>query len=460
MELDMTKGAPSKLIVRFIIPIILGNIFQQLYNMADTIMVGHFVGVDALAAVGATGSVSFLILGFTQGLTTGFTVMTAQKFGAGDREGMKRSIGSAIILSVFVTVIMTYVSMAGMDGLLKLMNTPEDIFFMAKEYIMVICAGIVFNVLYNLQASILRAIGNSVVPLVLLFLSSVTNIVLDYVLIVYGRMGVAGAAYATVISQGLSGVCCLIYIVKAVPTLHVRREHFKLEQQCVLNQLSVGIPMALQFSITAVGTILVQAALNLLGSLAVASYSVSCKVEQLVTQPFAAMGVTMATYCAQNRGVNDLERIRKGVKCANIMSAVYAVIIYGVIYAVLPYVIPLFTNENTEQIYEYAKIYIGVCGAFFIPLGMIFIFRNALQGCGFGFMPMMGGVVELLGRCVLAFVAARMMSYTGVCLANVSAWLSAGVFLWLAYRVLMKKMLRAAQTANRPQTNMGHSLNE
>ena len=218
--------------------------------------------------------------------------------------------------------------------------------------------------------------------------------------------------------------------------------------------------MALQFSITAVGTILVQAALNLLGSLAVASYSVSCKVEQLVTQPFAAMGVTMATYCAQNRGVNDLKRIQKGVKVANVMSATYALIIYGVIYGILPYIIPLFTSEDVGQITEYAKIYIGVCGAFFIPLGMIFIFRNALQGCGFGFMPMMGGVVELLGRLVLAFIAAKMLSFTGVCLANVSAWLLAGVFLMIAYRVLMKRMLRDAQTRDRHQTSMAHNQGE
>ncbi len=461
MELDMTKGSPSKLIARFIIPIIIGNIFQQLYNMADTIIVGRFVGVDALAAVGATGSLVFLILGFTQGLTTGFTVMTAQKFGAGDKEGMKKSIGSAVILSVLVTVIMTAVSMAGMDTLLGWMNTPEDIFAMSRQYIMVICAGICCNVLYNLQASILRAIGNSVVPLVLLFISSVVNIVLDYVLIVYAHMGVGGAAAATVVSQGLSGVLCLIYIIKAVPALHVGREHFRLEGQCVRNQLSVGIPMALQFSITAVGTILVQAALNLLGTMAVAAYSVSCKVEQLVTQPFAAMGVTMATYCAQNRGVNDLNRIQKGVKCANLMSAVYAVVIYGVIYAALPYIIPLFASEDILIITEYGKIYIGVCGAFFIPLGMIFIFRNALQGCGFGFMPMMGGVVELASRCVLAFIAARMMSYIGVCFANVSAWFTAGVFLWLAYHVLMKKMKRNlsenVQKEDPPQTRTGQS---
>lgn len=440
MELDMTKGRPAGLIARFIIPIIIGNIFQQLYSMVDTIIVGRFVGVKALAAVGATGSVCFLILGFTQGLTTGFTVMTAQRFGAGDTEGMKKSIGSAAVLSVFVTIVMTIISMAGMNTLLTWMNTPDDIFDMTREYIMIICAGICCNVLYNLLASILRAIGNSVVPLVLLLISSVLNIGLDYVLIVYGNMGVGGAAYATIISQGISGILCLIYIIKCVPTLHVEGKHFKLEGQCVRNQLGVGIPMALQFSITAVGTILVQAALNLLGSDVVASYSVSCKVEQLVTQPFAAMGVTMATYCAQNRGINDLDRIKRGVKDANIMSGIYAVLVYGLVYLILPYAIRLFVTENVDLVYGYARTYIIICGMFFIPLGMIFIFRNALQGCGFGFMPMMGGVVELASRCVAAFAAAKLLSYEGVCLANASAWLTAGIFLWIAYHVLMKKM--------------------
>lgn len=444
MELDMTKGSPAKLIARFIIPVIIGNIFQQLYNMVDTIIVGRFVGVDALAAVGATGSIVFLILGFTQGLTTGFTVMTAQRFGAGDREGMKKSIGSAVILSVIVTVVMTTVSVAGVDTLLHWMNTPEDIFEMSKEYITIICAGICFNVLYNLQASILRAIGNSVVPLVLLFISSITNIILDYVLIVYAHMGVGGAAAATVASQGLAGVLCLIYIIKGVSTLHVKKVHFRLEKQCVRNQLSVGVPMALQFSITAIGAILVQSTLNLLGSMAVASYSVSCKVEQLVTQPFGAMGVTMATYCGQNRGINDLYRIKRGVKTANVMSAVYALVVYGVIYAVLPYIIPLFTSEDVELICGYAKTYVGICGMFFIPLGMIFIFRNALQGCGFGFIPMMGGVVELVSRAVVAFIAARMLSYTGVCFANAAAWFTTGIFLWIAYRILMKRMENSA----------------
>ena len=355
---------------------------------------------------------------------------------------MRKSIGSAAVLSVIVTIVMTAVSMLGMDGLLRVMNTPEDIFDMTKEYIMIICAGIACNVLYNLLSSILRAIGNSVVPLVLLVIASVVNIVLDYVLIVYGRMGVGGAAYATIISQGLSGVLCLIYIIKSVPTLHIRPEHCKLESQCVRNQLTVGIPMALQFSITAVGTILVQAALNLLGSTVVASYSVSCKVEQLVTQPFSAMGVTMATYSAQNRGINDLNRIRKGVKAANIMSGIYAVIVYGLVYLAVPYIVPLFITEQMQMVCGYVKTYIAICGVFFIPLGMIFIFRNALQGCGFGFIPMMGGVVELVSRGVVAFAAAHLLSYVGVCFANASAWLTAGIFLLIAYHFLMKKMVR------------------
>lgn len=442
MELDMTKGKPAGLIARFIIPIIIGNIFQQLYSMVDTIIVGRYVGMEALAAVGATGSITFLILGFTQGLTTGFTVMTAQRFGAGDREGMKKSIGSAVVLSVIVTAVMTLISIVSMDGLLRLMHTPEDIFDMTKSYIMVICAGICCSVLYNMLASILRAIGNSVVPLVLLVISSVVNIVLDYVLIVYGNMGVAGAAWATIISQGLSGVLCLIYIVWKVPILHVERRHFRLEGQCVRSQLGIGIPMALQFSITAVGTILVQGALNLLGSTVVASYSVANKVEQLVTQPFVAMGVTMATFCAQNRGVNDLDRIRKGVKAASVMSAVYAAVVYFLLFPVLPFAIRLFITENVDMVYGYAKTYITICGLFFIPLGMIFIFRNALQGCGFGFMPMMGGVVELVSRSAAAFVAASMLSYEGVCLANATAWLTAGIFLWIAYRILFRKMVR------------------
>ncbi len=442
MELDMTKGSPAKLIAKFIVPIIIGNIFQQFYSMVDTIIVGRYVGLDALAAVGSTGTISFLILGFAQGLTTGFTVQTAQRYGAGDMQGMKRSVGNAAILASIVAVVMTIVSALCMDWLLTAMNTPEDMYAMAREYIMTICLGMSFSIFYNFLASILRAIGNSVLPLVFLVISAVLNVGLDLVFIINFNWGVAGAAYATIVSQGVSGAMCLIYIMKAVPTLHLEKRHWMPDGQCMRNQLSVGLPMALQYSITAVGTILVQSALNLLGTTIVGAYSVAGKVEALVTQPFAAMGVTMATYGAQNRGINDLDRIRKGVKVANLMSAIYSLVIFGVVLVILPYVIRLFVTENLDVVHEYSRIYMLVCGTCFIPLGMIFIFRNLLQGCGFGVLPMLGGVVELLCRCVAAFIATRMLSYIGVCFANASAWLVAGLFFWVLYLILMRKMLR------------------
>lgn len=442
MELDMTKGSPTRLITKFMIPIIIGNVFQQFYSMVDTIIVGRYVGVQALAAVGATGTISFLILGFMQGLTTGFTVLTAQRFGAKDMDGLRKSVANAGILSVIITIFMTVISMLCMDSLLTWMNTPEDIYEMSRTYIVIICLGMGCTVLYNLLASVLRAVGNSKTPLLFLGISAGLNIVLDLFLILVIPMGVAGAAYATVISQGISGVLCYVYIKKKVSLLNLKREDWKLDEQCIRHQVFVGIPMALQFSITAIGTIMVQSALNLLGSTVVAAYTAACKVEQLVTQPFGAMGMTMATYAAQNRGINDTDRIRKGTKIANIMSAVYAVVIFGVVYLILPYVIRLFVSENITEVLEYARIYIFVCGFFFIPLGMIFIFRNVLQGCGFALIPMLGGVVELVSRCAAAFVAARNMSYVGVCLANASAWCMAGIFLWIGYLFIMKRIRR------------------
>ena len=439
MELDMTKGSPSKLIMKFVIPIILGNIFQQLYSMVDTIIVGRFVGVQALAAVGSTGTIMFLILGFMMGSTSGFTVLTSQRFGAGDYEAMKKSIGNAFLLSFGVTVIMTLISVLNMDSLLRLMNTPDDIFDMAKEYIMIICWGMAGMVLYNLMSSIMRAVGNSKVPLYFLVFSSFVNIVLDLVFIINFHLGVAGAAYATIISQGLSGVLCIFYIMWKVPILQVKRSHFKPDENCIRNQLRIGIPMALQFSITAIGAILVQASLNLLGSTVVAAYTAAEKVSELVTQPFTAMGMTMATYGAQNRGINDFDRIKKGVRSANVMSAIYAVFVYLLSIPLIPFMVRLFVSGDIAEILPYVREFLLVCGLFYIPLGMIFIYRNILQGAGFSFAPMMGGVVELVCRALLAYFAAKNLSYLGVCLANVSAWLVTGIYLWISYLIIMRK---------------------
>ena len=296
MQQDMTAGSPVKAILMFTVPIFVGNVFQQFYSMVDTIIVGKFVGTTALAAVGSVGTIMFLIIGFMLGLTAGFTVLTAQRFGAGDMKGMRKTVGSAATLSVIMTVIMTTISMLGMKPLLKFMNTPSDIFADAYHYIMVICAGIFATVLYNLLASILRAIGNSQIPLYFLILSALLNVVLDLLLIIVFRMGAAGAAYATVISQGVSGVLCLIYIIKKIPELKLEKSDFQLNGHIAKVQIGIGIPMALQYSITAIGSMMVQSSLNVLGSGAVAAFTAANKIEQVLTQAYVALGTTMATY--------------------------------------------------------------------------------------------------------------------------------------------------------------------
>ena len=305
LQKDLTTGNPGKIIFNFTLPIFIGNVFQQFYSMADTIIVGKFVGTKALAAVGSTGTIMFLINGFILGMTAGFTVLTAQKFGAGDMKAMRKTVGNAAILAIIMSLIMTVLGMMAMKPLLGIMKTPDDIFKDAYAYIMVICGGIAAQMLYNFLSSVLRALGNSKVPLYFLILAALLNIVLDMVFIIAFHMGAAGAAWATVISQGISGILCLVYIVKAVPILHLHKEDWRPSGHLLKIQLAVGIPMALQYSITAIGTMMVQTALNLLGSTQVAAFTAANKIEQIVTQAYVAMGTTMATYCAQNIGAGN-----------------------------------------------------------------------------------------------------------------------------------------------------------
>lgn len=435
----MTKGSPLKLILSFMGPLIIGNICQQFYSMADTIIVGKLVGVNALAAVGSTGSIMFFVLGTMQGITAGFTVLTSQRFGAGDYEAMKKSIGNSIVLSLITVLVGTVISVLCMDSLLHIMNTPEDIFQDAKTYITIICFGIFAIVLYNMSAGILRAIGNSKTPLYFLIVAAVLNIVLDLVFIYYFSWGVAGAAWATVLSQGISGLLCVIYMIYKVPILKLSKEDFRLSRRVVSLQLKIGIPMSLQFSITAIGTIIVQSVLNMLGSTAVAAYTAASRVEQVVVQPFFAIGITMATYSAQNKGRNFITRIRKGVKISVLLSLVYGIVAGILVNLTIPYALNLFISEDYDLILPYASTYLFTTGLFYFPLGLIFIYRNTLQGCGYAMIPMMGGVLELVSRAIIAMIAASVMSYVGICLAGGITWGVTGIFLWVAYVLIMRK---------------------
>ena len=444
MEKDMTAGTPGKIIFNFTMPIFIGNIFQQFYNMADTVIVGKFVGNAALAAVGACGTLVFLIIGFLQGVTAGFTVVTAQHFGAGNMKAMKKSVASGAVLTGIVTVILTLLSMISMAKVLHLMNTPSDMYGEAYGYIMVICGGIVAQALYNYLASVLRALGDSKRPLYFLVIAALLNIVLDLVFIIVFRMGAAGAAYATVIAQGISGILCLLYIAKKVPALYLHREDWEIDKNLAGWQLKIGLPMALQYSITAIGTMMVQSALNILGSTLVAAFTAASKIEQVVTQAYVAMGTTMATYGAQNIGAGNVPRIRQGFKACTILGIGYSLVAATFIMTVGKYMTYLFVSEDVDIIMSSVDIYLKCIGLFFIPLAIVNIYRNGIQGLGYGLLPMMAGVAELIGRGVVARIAARERSYLGVCLASPAAWVLAGGLLIAMYyyimNVHMKKM--------------------
>lgn len=441
VQKDMTVGNPMKIIFNFTVPVFIGNVFQQIYSMVDTVIVGKFVGTGALAAVGSTGTISFLILGFLMGMTAGFTVFTAQRFGAGDMDGMRRTVGNAAVLAFIVSALMTVVSMTGMKTLLIFMNTPEDIFDGAYTYIMIICGGIFTQVMYNFLASVLRALGDSRTPLYFLVISAGLNIVLDLLLIINFHMGVSGAAYATVISQGVSGVLCLIYIVKKVPLLHMSREEFRLEGQLTKLQMKIGFPMALQFSITAIGTMMVQTSLNMLGSVAVAAFTAACKIENLLTQAYGAQGVTMATYCAQNVGAGKIDRVRKGFRAANVQGFTYGILAGLFFITVGKYMTYFFISEDVEAVIGNVDIYLRCIGMFMIPLAVVNIYRNGIQGMGYGLLPMTAGVAELIGRGVTAIIAGHNKSYFGICMASPVAWILASALLLVMYHFIMKDLI-------------------
>ena len=351
---------------------------------------------------------------------------------------MKKSVASGAVLTGIVTVILTLLSMISMAKVLHLMNTPSDMYGEAYGYIMVICGGIVAQALYNYLASVLRALGDSKRPLYFLVIAALLNIVLDLVFIIVFGMGAAGAAYATVIAQGISGILCLLYIAKKVPVLHLHREDWEIDKNLAGWQLKIGLPMAFQYSITAIGTIVVQSCLNILGSTAAAGFAAASKIEQVFTQAYVALGTTMATYCAQNMGAGKYTRIRKGFKSATLIGIVYAVVTGAVIFFGGKYMTVFFVSENLDQIMRYVDVYLRCVSVSFIPLVVVNLYRNGIQGMGYGLLPMTAGIAELVGRSGAALIASHFGSYMGICLASPAAWVLAGTLLIVMYFKIMK----------------------
>ena len=434
---DLTTGNPIKLMLLYAVPVLLGNIFQQIYNFADTIIVGQKLGENSLAAVGCTGGMFFLVNGFVVGITSGFAVHVSQRFGARDYDGMRNSIFNAIFLWVAFTILVTGIAIGFSRPLLHLVNTPESIMEEAQTYIVTIYAGIFAPMLYNAAACVLRAVGDSKTPLYFLVLSAVLNIGLDLLFIVRFNMGVFGAAFATVIAQAVSGILCIIYMHKKFEMLHVRKCDMRLDGHVIGIHCKIGLPMAFQFSITAIGTIVMQGAINAFGEAKIAAFTAASKVEQLVMQLATSSGVTIANFTGQNMGACKYNRIRKGVWQWTIVTVISAVI--GGLTAVgfgRP-LCGLFIKNKSAETMNAAMVYLRTVTVYFIPLFIIFVFRNALQGMGKPFMPLMAGVFELMARSISSMILPKISGYKGVCMINPSAWLAASIPLLITFIVVM-----------------------
>ena len=434
--MDMTRGNPLKQMLWFSIPLIIGNIFQQFYSMVDTIIVGRTIGVQALAAVGSSGALNFLILGFAMGLAGGFAIVVSQRFGAGDYENVRRSVAMGAMLSAAFAIVLTLLSALSARWLLEMMHTPQDIIDDAWRYLVIIFWGVPATMFYNYISSVIRALGDSKTPLYFLLVASILNIILDFVCILNFHMGVAGAAVATIFSQAVSGILCLIYVGKHFPVLRLKKSDWRFDRKFAWYHLRLGIPMAVQNSVIAVGGMAVQTILNGFGAIAVAGYTAASKIEQMVSQVMMSFGLTLATYTGQNYGAMKLERIRDGVKRITIILLLISAAGAGLMILFGRSLTHIFIDageQNVEEVVRYSRQYLNISVCFYPALSAIFIFRSALQGIGNTGIVLIGSAVELGCRLVGALVLSVPLGYMGVCFAGPFAWAGAAVLFLVIY---------------------------
>nr|WP_296044417.1 MATE family efflux transporter [uncultured Blautia sp.] len=440
----MTVGSPVKLIIQFMIPMFLGNVFQQFYNIVDSIVAGQFIGVDALAAIGSTGSLMFFVTGWLNGLSSGFAIIVAQRFGARKYDEMRHYVAMSFYLMAAFAFVMTAAFLALNEPILRLMNSPENVMQDVKSYMGIIYAGLIITAAYDILAAVLRALGDSRSPLYFLIISAGINVVLDIALICVFGMGVEGCAYATVLAQGISAMCCIIYIVKKYPILHLKKENFAISLDSFRRLIALGIPMGLQFSITAIGTIIVQGAVNIYGTTYMAGFSAAGKIQNIASMVAVSMGATIATYVGQNRGAGKMDRVKQGVNYCWIMLLVWSVIEMLLMYFGGKYFTYLFVSSSQTDVINVSVTYFHTVFWAYPFLCTIFLFRNALQGMGYGLVPMLGGVFELVARTAIVVFVAGKTTFAGVCLADPVAWIAALIPLIPYYFHIMKKSFKKA----------------
>ena len=440
-EMDLTTGSPFWSLLKFAIPVILGNLFQLFYTLADSVIVGKTLGAESLAAVGSTSIIIYFVFCFINGFTGGFGICLGQRCGAKDEQGMRKSIAVSTLLSIAFTVVLTLVCCLLSRQILVWMQTPDNIIDGAYSYIFFVFAGIPATYLYNTLAGIIRALGDSKTPVYFLILSSLLNIALDLLFIVQIGTGTAGAAYATVISQAVSGILCLIYMKKKFEILHMHHEETRISGRHIYILCKMGVPMGLQYSITAIGSVVIQTAINSLGSIAVASVTAGQKIGMFFCCPFDALGGTMATYAGQNAGAGKVDRIRQGVRSATLIGGIYS-IAACIVLTVFGGVIPLlFVDASETVVIHQAHQFLTFNSLFYIPLTIVNVWRFTIQGMGYSLLAILAGVCEMIARAMVGFLLVPIFGYIIICFASPLAWLLADAFLIPAFFYCQKHLL-------------------
>ena len=436
---EMTSGSPLKLILSFAVPLLLGMLFQQFYSMVDTIIVGKSLGVDQLAGVGSTGAINFMIIGFCNGVCSGFAIPIAQSFGAKDYKRLRKFVANAAWLSIAFAAVMTVVVCVLCRQILSWMDTPENIFEYAYSYIFIIFLGIPATYLYNLLSGIIRSLGDSRTPVIFLVISAMLNILFDLLAILVLHMGVAGAAWATVLSQLISGILCFLYMRKQYDILKFEKDEMKFEGRQAIILCNMGIPMGLQYSITAIGSVILQTAVNSLGSQAVAAVTAAGRISGFSCCPFDALGSTMATYAGQNVGAGKLDRVGKGLKSASFIGGIYAILAFFVLSLFGRQIALLFVSADEIAILDHVKQFLVFNTAFYIPLCLVNTVRFCIQGMGYSRLAILAGVCEMAARTLVGFALVPLFGFPAACFASPVAWVFADAFLFPAYRHVYRK---------------------
>lgn len=439
---DLTKGSPIKVILLFTLPLLIGSFFQLAYNFADSIIVGQTLGKDAFASVGATGSLTFLILGFAQGLTAGLTIITAQKFGAKDDNGIRKSFVHGSFYAMIASLVLTALSLTFLRPSLELMRTPEHLIDHAQDFLTAIYGGMIFTIFFNYLSNVLRSLGNSKTPLIALIIASLINIILDFVFILNFHLGVFGAGLATIIAQAFSVLYLLIYIYRKVPHFHLKQTDWHLDRDNLKKHAQLGFPMGFQSSIIAIGAIILQISLNQLGTDAIAAQAIASKTDQLAMLPMINLGLAMATFTAQNYGAKAYQRILQGLYRTIVIAILWAIFFATVLIIFNRFFSGLFLSDGNQVVYNLALTYYVINGSLYWILAILFITRSFIQGLGKGLAPTLAGIMELIMRAGIATIGSIYFGFSGIAASNPGAWMGSLLIL-LPSTFIMRKRLKA-----------------